>query len=310
VRAINPTHPGFGGTSRPESLHAIRGLAALYVALVDALDLADVTIVGNSVGGWIAVEVALLGSPRISSAILIDAVGIEVPGHPVADFFSLSMDQVFALAFHNPERFRVDPITLPPAAQAIVAGNRAALATCAGTGMSDPTLLARLSTLEMATLVLWGESDRTPTRSMDACTQLPFLCPASSCSRKQVTAVLGVVGVLSLNQQPAAISVRSWRSWCRRSPRSPGSPGPVSPSGAGACHLHSCHLIEIGGRTFLIDPWFSTKPGYYPGAPLAFSVADLPPLDGVLVSHATGRARTSRLTAFRSSDPVFPAKSR
>jgi pimeloyl-ACP methyl ester carboxylesterase len=70
------------------------------------------------------------------------------------------MDRVFALAFHNPERFRVDPITLPPAAQAIVAGNRAALATYAGTGMSDPTLLARLSTLEMATLVLWGESDR------------------------------------------------------------------------------------------------------------------------------------------------------
>jgi L-ascorbate metabolism protein UlaG (beta-lactamase superfamily) len=28
---------------------------------------------------------------------------------------------------------------------------------------------------------------------------------------------------------------------------------------------HSCHLIEIGGRTFLSDPWFSTKPGYYQG---------------------------------------------
>ena len=160
VRAINPTHPGFGGTSRPESLHTIRGLAALYVALVDALDLDDVTVVGNSVGGWIAAEVALLRSSRVSAAILIDAVGIEVPGNPVADFFSLSMDQVFALAFHNPERFRVDPTTLPLAAQAIMAANRAALATYAATGMSDPTLLERLPTLEMATLVLWGESDR------------------------------------------------------------------------------------------------------------------------------------------------------
>jgi pimeloyl-ACP methyl ester carboxylesterase len=160
ARAINPTHPGFGGTSRPESLHTIRGLAALYVAMVDALDLDDVTVVGNSVGGWIAAEVSLLRSPRVSGAILIDAVGIEVPGHPVADFFSLSMDQVFALAFHNPERFRVDPTTLPLAAQAIVAGNRAALATYGENGMSDPTLLERLSTLELATLVLWGESDR------------------------------------------------------------------------------------------------------------------------------------------------------
>jgi L-ascorbate metabolism protein UlaG (beta-lactamase superfamily) len=49
---------------------------------------------------------------------------------------------------------------------------------------------------------------------------------------------------------------------------------------------HSCHLIEIGGRTFLTDPWFSTKPGYYQGEPIAISVPDLPALDGVLISHA------------------------
>ena len=48
---------------------------------------------------------------------------------------------------------------------------------------------------------------------------------------------------------------------------------------------HSCHLIEIGGRTFLTDPWFSTRPGYYQGEPIALSVADLPKLDGVLISH-------------------------
>src|SRR5271163_4147598 len=49
---------------------------------------------------------------------------------------------------------------------------------------------------------------------------------------------------------------------------------------------HSCHLIEIGGRTFLTDPWFSTKPGYYSGEPVAIAIAELPPLDGVLISHA------------------------
>ena len=48
---------------------------------------------------------------------------------------------------------------------------------------------------------------------------------------------------------------------------------------------HSCHLIEIGGRTFLTDPWFSTRPGYYQGEPIAVAVADLPRLDGVLISH-------------------------
>ena len=43
---------------------------------------------------------------------------------------------------------------------------------------------------------------------------------------------------------------------------------------------HSCHLIEIGGRIFLTDPWFSTKPGYYQGEPIALGVPDLPRLDG------------------------------
>ena len=48
---------------------------------------------------------------------------------------------------------------------------------------------------------------------------------------------------------------------------------------------HSCHLIEIGGRTFLTDPWFSARPGYYQGEPIAVGIPDLPRLDGVLISH-------------------------
>jgi pimeloyl-ACP methyl ester carboxylesterase len=160
AHAINPIHPGFGGTRRPDGLRTIGGLAALYVALLDKLELSHVTVLGNSVGGWIAAEVALLRSPRVSGAIIIDGTGIEVPGHPIADFFSLTMNQVFELSFHNPDRFGFDPAALPPAAQEIAAGNRAALATYAGTAMIDPTLRERLSSLELATLVLWGDSDR------------------------------------------------------------------------------------------------------------------------------------------------------
>jgi pimeloyl-ACP methyl ester carboxylesterase len=160
ARVITPTHPGFGGTARPEALHTIGQLAALYVALLDQLDLTDVTVVGNSIGGWIAAEMALAKSPRIGGAILIDAVGIDVPGHPVADFFSLSMDQVFELSFHNPDPFRIDPAKLPPAAQQAAASNRSALAAYAGASMSDPSLIERLSSSEIPTLALWGDSDQ------------------------------------------------------------------------------------------------------------------------------------------------------
>src|SRR5437667_9267080 len=60
VRVIAPTHPGFGGTPRPDALDTIRRLALLYVALLDQLDLTDVTVIGNSIGGWICAEMALL----------------------------------------------------------------------------------------------------------------------------------------------------------------------------------------------------------------------------------------------------------
>jgi pimeloyl-ACP methyl ester carboxylesterase len=96
-------------------------VAALYNALLDQLGVQDVTVIGNSIGGWITAEIALLKSPRVSGIVLVGAVGIEVPGHPVADFFSLTMDQVFQRSFHNPEPFRIDPAALPPAAQAIAA---------------------------------------------------------------------------------------------------------------------------------------------------------------------------------------------
>jgi pimeloyl-ACP methyl ester carboxylesterase len=160
-RVLMPTHPGFGGTPRPEVLHSVAGLAALYRDLLDVLGLEDVTVIGNSVGGWIAAEVGLLGSPRVSGIVLLDAVGIEVEGHPVADVSNLSLPEIQALSFHDPTPFRVDPANVPEVQKAIMAANAAALATYAGSAaMADPTLLDRLGGIAVPTLVLWGKSDR------------------------------------------------------------------------------------------------------------------------------------------------------
>src|ERR1700753_3880763 len=48
---------------------------------------------------------------------------------------------------------------------------------------------------------------------------------------------------------------------------------------------HSCHLIQIGGLTVLTDPWFSEKPFYHPGEPIAMPPEKLPHLDAVVISH-------------------------
>jgi pimeloyl-ACP methyl ester carboxylesterase len=160
-RVITPTHPGFGGTLRPEKLNSVGKLAALYLGLLDDLGLEDVMLIGNSVGGWIVAEMALSGSPRIGSMVLLDAVGIEVEGHPVADVSGLSVPEIQALSFHDPTPFRVDPATISDAQKAVIAANGAALAVYAGSpAMADPTLLGRLSGITVPAVVLWGDSDQ------------------------------------------------------------------------------------------------------------------------------------------------------
>ena len=160
-RVLTPTHPGFGGTPRPNGLHSVAGLAALYVGLLDDVGLEGVTVIGNSVGGWIAAEMALLHSPRVSSIVLLDAVGVEVEGHPVADVSGLSVPEIQALSFHDPTPFRVDPATIPDAQKAIMSANGETLAVYAGSpAMVDPSLLDRLGGIAIPTLVLWGDSDQ------------------------------------------------------------------------------------------------------------------------------------------------------
>jgi pimeloyl-ACP methyl ester carboxylesterase len=147
-----PTHPGFGGTPRPESLTSVADLAGAYVALLDKLDLSDVTVAGNSFGGWLAAEIALLGSPRVTAAVLIDAIGAEVPGHPVADAAAMTPSELAAHAWHDPSR--------APAPSSGPTPDLRALAAYTGAAMSDPALLDRLTTLDLPVHVIWGESDR------------------------------------------------------------------------------------------------------------------------------------------------------
>jgi pimeloyl-ACP methyl ester carboxylesterase len=168
VRVLVPTHPGFGGTERPAALDGTPGLAATYAALVEHLDLTDLSVVGNSIGGWVAAELAALVSAdpsgraqaRWHDLTLVGAVGLDVPGHRPADFFALTMDEVADLSYFEPDRFRLDLDAMPPAARALVPGNRAALAVYGGATMTDPTLADRLPSITTPTLVVAGEADR------------------------------------------------------------------------------------------------------------------------------------------------------
>jgi pimeloyl-ACP methyl ester carboxylesterase len=164
ARVIVPVHPGFDGTPQPQQLTSVRSLAAVYARLLREEDLSGVCLIGNSIGGWIAAELALLESaapdPRVTSVVLVDAAGLQLEAAPIADYFSLSRDQVFDLAYFNPAAFRIDPAALPAERVAALAANNAALLGYGGTAMADPGLLGRLPAISIPTLVVWGAADR------------------------------------------------------------------------------------------------------------------------------------------------------
>jgi pimeloyl-ACP methyl ester carboxylesterase len=153
-RVLLPTHPGFGGTPKSETLTGVADLARAYVTLLEQLDLTDVTVVGNSFGGWLAAEIALVKSPRISGAVIIDGVGIEVDGHPMTDVSGLSPAELRSFSFHDPSKAPV-----PPGGGTGPSPDVLALIGYTGPAMADPSLAGRLGDIDIPVHVLWGESD-------------------------------------------------------------------------------------------------------------------------------------------------------
>src|SRR6266481_2288964 len=61
---IVPEHPGFGASDTPDWLDNIHDLAYFYLDVLDQLDLRAVHLVGVSLGGWIAAQLAIRSTRR------------------------------------------------------------------------------------------------------------------------------------------------------------------------------------------------------------------------------------------------------
>lgn len=167
---LMPTHPGWNGTPRPAWVDSVDELAMLYLRLLAQRGLRDVVVVGSSVGGWIAAQMAVRDVSGIVGRIaLVDAVGIALPAHPMPDFFGLTPRGIAEHSYHDPDRFFVDPATLPPEALAQQRANMATLRLLAGEPyMHDPRLLPRLGQVGIPALLIWGDSDRIVTPAYGA----------------------------------------------------------------------------------------------------------------------------------------------
>lgn len=169
MHVVAPTHPGWNGTSRPDDIASVAVLATAYLDRLLEHGERDVVVVGSSIGGWIALEMAIqaAGDERyaglIGAVVDIDGVGAVVDGESIADFFVLDARGLAEAAWHDAERGFIDPAGFTDEQRAIQQANGQTMAVIAGRSMSDRTLLDRLAAVAVPTLVVFGASDRVVT---------------------------------------------------------------------------------------------------------------------------------------------------
>jgi len=159
---IVPEHPGFGSSDTPDWLDTIHDLAYFYLDLLRELDLDQVHLVGVSLGGWIAAELAVRSTQRLASLTLVDAAGIHVPGVAQIDTFLRTDEQRIRDFFHD--QTQADDMiarVLQPELEDIAMKNRIATAKLSWQPRGhDPHLHKWLHRIDVPTLLIWGANDR------------------------------------------------------------------------------------------------------------------------------------------------------
>src|SRR5262249_40475395 len=160
---IEPIHPGFAGTPIPDYFDGLEDLVYLYLDLMDALELEQTIVLGNSLGGWLAAEIAVRTTARIAKLIMVDAVGVKVGGREerdIVDVFATSQRELDRLMWHDPT-LAPDTSKFSDEQLKIVAGNRVALSLYGWDPyLHNPKLRHPLHRIHVPTLVLCGASDR------------------------------------------------------------------------------------------------------------------------------------------------------
>lgn len=159
---IAPTHPGFAATPSPDDCDTVDDLAYMYLDLMDRLNLHDVVLMGFSIGGWVASEIAVKSTAPLSKMILVDAVGIKVGDREtrdIADVFIASPAALAPLRYHDPAN-APDPSSMSEEEQRKAAYNQQALALYGWEPyLHNPKLKGRLHRVDIPTLLIWGASD-------------------------------------------------------------------------------------------------------------------------------------------------------
>jgi pimeloyl-ACP methyl ester carboxylesterase len=162
-RLIAPSHPGFGQSSLPEWLDSIDDIAHLYLELLDTLGLDKVDVVGCSIGGWIAAEMATKSPERVNRLVMVGPVGVKT-GSPdkldIPDIFAMPQSDVEKLLFHDPVRMAPNANKMTDDELAVMFRNRETLALLVWEPwMHNTKLKRRLHRVKASAMFMRGASD-------------------------------------------------------------------------------------------------------------------------------------------------------
>jgi pimeloyl-ACP methyl ester carboxylesterase len=157
-----PEHPGFGGSDEPEWLDTIHDLAYFYLDFMEQLNLRDVHLVGSSLGGWLALEIAVRDATRLRALTAVGPLGIYVPNVKRGDMFLWSPQERVRNLFHDQKL--ADQMLAQPASPEQAELEVKNLYTVARLAweprMFDPHLAKWLHRIKIPAQIIWGDSDK------------------------------------------------------------------------------------------------------------------------------------------------------
>ena len=155
-----PEHPGFGRSDDPPWLDEVGDLAFFYLGFLEALGLDRVHLMGTSLGGWIAAELAVRNQTRLASLTLVGAVGITADEQPIDDIFRMPVEENLRRFYADPERAARRLRDMADIDNGLAAKNRLTVSRLAyRPRFYNPGLAKWLHRITVPTLLVYGDKD-------------------------------------------------------------------------------------------------------------------------------------------------------
>ena len=109
-----PHFPGYGESTGSEHIDDVADAALFYHELMDELKIPTANIVGHSMGGMLAAEIAAFDVHRAKKLVLIAPAGFWIDEAPIPDLFAAQLTEIAPLLFHDPKSPMAQMLTAIP----------------------------------------------------------------------------------------------------------------------------------------------------------------------------------------------------